>query len=167
MKFVPIFLTYFKYLVTVWVPKIVSRNSVLSVPYTQGTTSDNNFTVRKPLKDALYSGLSTNEKIANMQMPVGIEGRKSCFLQGPCTQQGQRLNTTALCFQDTAGEEVHYLQQLVRRALGGPTSNQKAQGGAQEGVRHGQICAKEGMQTREPNKKFGTKSKYLQESTNP
>lgn len=76
-----------------------------------------------------------------MQMPAGIEGRKSCFLQGPCTQQGQRLNTTALCFQDTAGEEVHYLQQLVRRALGGPTSNQKAQG-AREGSGKGRSEAR-------------------------
>lgn len=74
-------------------------------------------------------------------MLVGIEGRKSCCLQGPCTQQGQRLNTTALCFQDTAGEEVHYLQQLVRRALGGPTSNQKAQG-AREGSGKGRSEAR-------------------------
>lgn len=65
-----------------------------------------------------------------MQMPVGTEGRKNLFSQGPCTQQGQRLNTTALCFQDTAGEEVHYLQQLVRRALGGPTSTRRRNGGA-------------------------------------
>ena len=58
-------------------------------------------------------------------MLVGREERKSRFLQGPCTQQGQRLNTTALCFQATAGEEVHYLQQLLGRALGGPTSTRK------------------------------------------
>lgn len=93
-------------------------------------------------------------------MLVGIEGRKSLFLQGPCAQQGQRLNTTALCFQDTAGEEVHYLQQLVGRAPGGPTSTKTR---TEEHGRHRQICAKEGMQTREPNKKFGKKSKYLQE----
>lgn len=112
------------------------------------------------------------KKIANMQMLVGIEGRKSCVLQGPYTQQGQRLNTTALCFQDTAGEEVHYLQQLVGRALGGPTSTrtrteEHGRASAREGVRHRPICAKEGMQTQEPNKTFGMKCKYLQERTNP
>lgn len=133
MKSVPIFLIYFKYLITVWVHEIVSRKTVLSVACTQGTTSDNNFTVRKPLKDALYSGLSTHIKTSNKYADAGWNrGKEEPLLAGPLRTARTKAEHNSPLFPGHSWRGSSLSSTARREGSGRPYLHQNAHGGARE-----------------------------------